>query len=149
MGTKLHKTTLSIDLLLFVTQAGSPSFKEQSCLRNPRSGAQNSDNCCQVNWQGPCAFHVALEVISTKFFFPCNFYLRVKSVHKRRDLLFVSRLCSLYLKLSTERTEAFSPCSLQYVASHFVVCPPSASPSPAKYRGLCGNHQATDAALRA
>lgn len=32
MGTKLHTTTLSIDSLLFVTQAGSPSFKEQSCL---------------------------------------------------------------------------------------------------------------------
>lgn len=29
------------------------------------------------------------------------------------------------------------------------MCPPSASPSPAKYRGLCRNHQATDAVLRA
>lgn len=29
------------------------------------------------------------------------------------------------------------------------MCPPSASHSPAKYRGLCRNHQALDAALRA
>lgn len=98
---------------------------------------------------GPYAFYVSLAVISTRFFFSHHIHLIVKSVHKRRGLLYFFRLCSLYLKLCTERTEALSPCSLQYVASHFAMCPPSASPSPAKYRGVCRNHQAADAVLRA